>query len=1829
MSFFLLLHTLHDPMKNILPSLRRNLILQVLILASLLPGLSLFTIPVQANPSGHTVVHGNVAFSGLGTSQLNIMQGSQNAIINWQSFSIQPGEVTNFIQPNQNAMVLNRVTGVDPSAIYGSLNANGGVIVINPNGIVVGPGGRVDVAGMLTMSTLDTTNEDFLNGGPMRFRGETSAGIRNYGAISSASGDVVLLGNFLQNSGQVSAATGTVAFGAGGDIIVNQTASGGKISVLAGGVGGENGIENTAAGEINGAAAELKAHGNVYALAIKNDGVVRANGYNFSGGKLTLSGGSGSRVVNTGGLYARNANGSGGRVEISGGNVSLAAGTVDASGAAGMAGGTVSVTGDSVNVGNGATVDVSGATAGSVSLTGVTEANVAGSLSAAGSVGAGGSVDVTAETVTIGSSAIVDVSGAAQGGSARIGGGFQGGEADIDNAQSVEVEEGSLFLADSAEGDAGRIVVWADGDTTFRGEVSARAFGEVGNGGFVEVSGKETLYFNGLVSTLSAHGANGTLLLDPTDVVIGAVGGTGVTLVDSALINAVQAGNVVIHTNSTGNQAGNIVVQNGADLGYTSAHSLAFFAHGDIIINDDIQNAGTGNITLFAGWDGTGASNFGFDPANPDTIPTATTPAVSFADVADANNAAVTYGVWGQNGGDVIINGDGAGAVSVGSAHGETNAFGNQVIIAGGNGNNRFGQLGYRTASDNPTGAINIRAKDNVIISSIFGDLSGNGRNGSFVMVGHGGSNHGTQPAAQRPGNGNVSGDISVVSEDGGVIMHGGNDRSFSHIGHGGQGLVGDKDGDITVRAQSLDMRGAFFPSGSIDGSNRAGARIGHGGYESHGGGAGFSGDISVIVVDRIYGDVGAQNTNGNGANYVQFGHGGYSSGVVAENAVLKDVTSQNGQGVDMTMEGHTGSIHVEATNGNMTFFAGSRSNGAVHIGHGGFAGHGNHDADITVSAGGNIAFDRKVRLDVIAQDDNSYVMIGNGGNRAGGAFTGEIVVEAGGDFMMQAGHNTSFAQVGHGGFADAGAWNTTNLNARNAYATLSGNISVTAGGDVAMYSGVHDGFGYSMVGHGGAYRYASGVDAAGEPETGHHGNISVSSGGDVIFSGMPGNALLGDIPGNGNFTQLGHGGYRSKGDHYGTIDVNAAGNISFAAGDGGWEAYRASDDSYRNQQTGETNYAQLGHGGFDFHLYGQQATNGPNYQFNGNPGVGIGVIGDSTITITGGGDLLLEATQKQGGKREAAIALEGEIDVNVPTPPALPTPRPVSERTVRSYVMLGHGGYGDNNGQRRADPSSVLKGDILIDVEGAVTLKAGGIQQEVRVPGAVEDERVEYNQAQIGHGGQFARHSFDGEIQVKAGGDVNVTAGAAFRDWAKIGHGGYESGVLTNNIGSTTITGDIAVLSGGSVALVGGFGTSNAGADNQFQFSQIGHGSANMGQTVTSEITVVATNDVTLTGGQTYRDGYTQIGHGALNNGDGNFTGTIDVTAGRRVVLTSTSGNLVNAGTPNEIAAVRNYAKIGHGDTDSLGVTSSEGNWNGDILVKAGTDLTSTGGMIGHADPDDGDGIGRSAFGNTFIAVGRLDPLGAGGNLNLDANTLITSGGYGTSGELRFYIPGVGGVDNFIAEGTNFNRSLYVRSPFPDGTRADEEVAVEFQFAFDADGLPTGSFGTPPEGDYQFNGFGPYTVFYADLTPAFVDNSATGPVVFDPFNFLPFFFGDGKFDSFDRYAWMLGYDGYDGQLFSFSAADAQEDDSDPSTGGWFFEEMLDANLGKRRVGRISEDNTVLADERDEELERRKQFAERQPGRGGGSFYVFDPSTNRYSSYRVFGVPQSRLTVAR
>ncbi|MEC5127651.1 filamentous hemagglutinin N-terminal domain-containing protein, partial [Verrucomicrobiales bacterium BCK34] len=242
---------------------------QMILTGMLLPGLAV-TSPVLANPLGGVVVHGDVAIGTGAGGNLQINQSSNQAIIDWASFSIEAGELTQFLQPGSNAAVLNRVTGGDPTAIHGALQANGNVFVINPNGILIGAGGTIDVHG-LALSTLDISNGEFLAGGDMVFKG-AGEGVTNMGRINAVGGDVFLIGKTVTNSGSVTA-SGTVGLAAGEEVLLKAAADAGgeRIFVRAAG-SGVSGIGILNDGTIEGAAVELKAHGNMYALAINNKG---------------------------------------------------------------------------------------------------------------------------------------------------------------------------------------------------------------------------------------------------------------------------------------------------------------------------------------------------------------------------------------------------------------------------------------------------------------------------------------------------------------------------------------------------------------------------------------------------------------------------------------------------------------------------------------------------------------------------------------------------------------------------------------------------------------------------------------------------------------------------------------------------------------------------------------------------------------------------------------------------------------------------------------------------------------------------------------------------------------------------------------------------------------------------------------------------------------------------------------------------------------------------------------------------------------------------------------------------------------------------------------------------------------------------------------------------------------------------------------------------------------------------------------------------------------------------------------------------------------------
>ena len=111
--------------------------------------------------------------------------------------------------------------GGNPSAIYGTLQSNGILYLVNPSGIVVGPTGRIDTAGFLA-STLDVSNQQFLKGGNLNFAGASNASIDNEGTIHASIGNVYLIANQVNNNGTLTAPQGNVGLAAGSDVLFQQ-----------------------------------------------------------------------------------------------------------------------------------------------------------------------------------------------------------------------------------------------------------------------------------------------------------------------------------------------------------------------------------------------------------------------------------------------------------------------------------------------------------------------------------------------------------------------------------------------------------------------------------------------------------------------------------------------------------------------------------------------------------------------------------------------------------------------------------------------------------------------------------------------------------------------------------------------------------------------------------------------------------------------------------------------------------------------------------------------------------------------------------------------------------------------------------------------------------------------------------------------------------------------------------------------------------------------------------------------------------------------------------------------------------------------------------------------------------------------------------------------------------------------------------------------------------------------------------------------------------------------------------------------------------------------
>ena len=290
----------------------------------------------MANPENGTVVSGNASIVTASPDRLNVVQSSDRAIINWQGFSIAPGEWTDFQQPGTGSVTLNRVTGAQASTIAGNLTANGTVMLINPNGVLFSSTGTVDVGGLVA-TTANIRDEDFL-ANRLNFDQASSnlnASVRNEGRITIANqGLAALVAPSVQNAGVIEARLGKVALGGAhtfsldfqGDGLLSFS-PGAALSIAPDAEGNAQPlVSNTGHLLADGGTVQLAASAvkSVVDRVINTDGVIEARTVGMQEGAIVLSGGEGGAVSISGRLDATSQDGHGGTIRINGEALSIA-----------------------------------------------------------------------------------------------------------------------------------------------------------------------------------------------------------------------------------------------------------------------------------------------------------------------------------------------------------------------------------------------------------------------------------------------------------------------------------------------------------------------------------------------------------------------------------------------------------------------------------------------------------------------------------------------------------------------------------------------------------------------------------------------------------------------------------------------------------------------------------------------------------------------------------------------------------------------------------------------------------------------------------------------------------------------------------------------------------------------------------------------------------------------------------------------------------------------------------------------------------------------------------------------------------------------------------------------------------------------------------------------------------------------------------------------------------------------------------------------------------------------------------------------------------------
>ena len=1064
--------------------------------------------PAWSNPRAPQVVNGSASFNHSGN--LLTVTNTNGTIINWNSFSIGANETTRFNQASASSSVLNRVLASDPSVLLGTLSSNGHVWLVNPAGIMVGQGARIDVAGFVA-STLNVSNQDFL-AGRLSFGATPNAGsIQNDGQITTPSGgSVYLVAPAVTNNGIINAPNGEVILAAGQTVQLVDTGTPGVSVAITGAAG-----DVTNLGKIISEAGQIGMAG----VLVKNSGTLDASSVVKVGGRIFLKASQDAYVDGAGRIVATGTKG--GNIDVLGNRVAVMdQAQLDASGDAG--GGTVLVGGDA----HGANPAVQNAA--------MTYIGPNASIKAdATQNGDGGKAIVWSDDYTQFYGTI-----SARGGGQRGDGGYveTSGKEALSFAGSVDTrapngKTGTLLL------DPEDIVI-ADAAA---GSQSQDSYG--GTIAFSDGGGTFTIS-TGMIEGLSAN--TDISLQANNSITMGPISGTHTVASNTLTLQQIRSV-------SMATTIGTIDLGSGNTLNIVGAGSLSLSAGSNLNVGPIITH--TGSVTLTSGTNG-GASSSVLSGSGITTNGGSITLiggdyGTTGVAVGALNTSGQSDGSY-QNGGVTITTT--SGDISTGSiTTAAANPYygGGSILLQTTSGTiNVNGNIDARGADGDATYAYASRGGNVDLIRS--GDTPPS--SGTAVYVTGNISTYGGNAPTNSGGDGGEGGYVNIAAAQGdccsssanallGDITVGGNIDA-----HGGAGPVsgvsaawggwGAGGGYVYIAGNGATTVGTGSGTTAINtsGGDAGDSNMHYYGYSGGGGGAVTVHGNSIVVNGSVdaHGGQGADGGEG-GYGYGYGGGQGGSGGSVSIGADSTNVSiydSSDSEVVTSSVEVH-GSIDTHGGNGGN----GLVDDGTYGAGNGGYGGHG---GSVTLASTGNVAVDGAVL---------SYGGIGGYGGAAGtSGYGGGIGGYGGGGGSVDVyGGGVSIGGISaYGGAGGTGGDGTADHQGGDGASGGNGNsVYISSTGDITV-SGPIDTRG-GQAGDGGAYGGSGGVNCNYvECYDGSAGSITLDASGTVNFhsivasGGGGGNGMAG-----GGAFSSGSGGDGGTG---GSVDITAT-SISIVAG--------------------------------------------------------------------------------------------------------------------------------------------------------------------------------------------------------------------------------------------------------------------------------------------------------------------------------------------------------------------------------------------------------------------------------------------------------------------------------------------------------------------------------------------------------------------------------------------------------------------------------------------------------------------------------------------------------